>query len=74
MTTADSGAMALNIRAKTEDGKEIRQQLRMTSGTAKGCKNYYEDKNGEKKYLPGFLMANALSLSDYRQGNQRTRH
>jgi hypothetical protein len=42
--------------------KEIRQQLWMTSGTAKGCKNYYEDKNGEKKYLPGFLTANALAL------------
>lgn len=62
LTTSDGGAMALNIRAKTEDGEEIRQQLWMTSGTAKGCKNYYEDKNGEKKYLPGFLMANALSL------------
>ncbi len=62
ITTADSGAVALNIRANTEDGKEIRQQLWMTSGTAKGCKNYYEDKNGEKKYLPGFLTANALAL------------
>lgn len=62
ITTADSGAVALNIRANTEDGKEIRQQFWMTSGTAKGCKNYYEDKNGEKKYLPGFLTANALAL------------
>ena len=62
LTTSDGGAMALNIRAKTEDDKEIRQQFWMTSGTANGCKNYYEDKNGEKKYLPGFLMANALSL------------
>jgi len=62
ITTADSGAVALNIRATTEDGKEVRQQFYMTSGTAKGCKNYYEDKNGEKKYLPGFLTANALAL------------
>jgi len=62
ITTADSGAVALNIRATTEDGKEVRQQFYMTSGTAKGGKNHYEDKNGEKKYLPGFLTANALAL------------
>lgn len=62
ITTADSGAVALNIRANTEDGKEVRQQFYMTSGTAKGCKNYYEDRNGEKKYLPGFLTANSLAL------------
>ena len=34
----------------------------MTSGTAKGSKNYYEDKNGEKHYLPGFIAANAICL------------
>lgn len=62
ITTADSGAVALNIRATTEDNREVRQQFYMASGTAKGCKNYYEDKNGEKKYLPGFLTANALAL------------
>jgi len=62
LTTSQGGAVALNIRGKTEDDKELRQQFWMTSGTAKGCKNYYEDKNGEKKYLPGFLMANSLFL------------
>ena len=33
----------------------------MTSGTAKGGKNYYE-KDGEKFYLPGFITANSLAL------------
>jgi hypothetical protein len=33
----------------------------MTSGTAKGAKNYYE-KDGQKNYLPGFIAANALAL------------
>lgn len=59
---ATSGAMALALQLKTADGKDVRQTLWMTSGTAKGCKNYYEDKNGEKHYLPGFTHANALCL------------
>jgi hypothetical protein len=55
------GAMGLVLTMKTADGKEVRQTLWMTSGTAKGCKNYYE-KDGEKSYLPGFNHANALCL------------
>ena len=58
---ADSGALGLVIHLKTENNRELRQTLWMTSGTAKGGKNYYE-KDGEKKYLPGFLQANALAL------------
>lgn len=61
ITKSDGGAMALNLVLTTEGGKDIRQQLWMTSGTAKGGKNYYE-KDGEKHYLPGFLHANALAL------------
>lgn len=55
------GALGLVLTLKTESGKEVRQTLWMTSGTAKGCKNYYE-KDGEKHYLPGFIHANALAL------------
>jgi hypothetical protein len=58
---ASSGALGLALTLKTIDGKDIRQTLWMTSGTAKGCKNYYE-KDGEKHYLPGFTHANALCL------------
>lgn len=58
---AASKAMSLNLVLATDDGKELRQTLWMTSGEAKGCKNYYE-KDGKKHYLPGFNMANALCL------------
>ena len=58
---ASSGAMSLVLHLKTADGKEVRQTLWMTSGSAKGGKNYYE-KDGEKHYLPGFLHANSVAL------------
>jgi hypothetical protein len=61
ITKSGGGAMGLVLNLKTEANKEIRQTLWMTSGTAKGCKNYYE-KDGEKHYLPGFNHANSLAL------------
>jgi hypothetical protein len=60
-TLSKGGAQGLVINIQTEDNKEIRQTLWMTSGTAKGAKNYYE-KDGEKNYLPGYIAANALCL------------
>lgn len=60
-TTSAGGAMGLVLTLKTEAGQEIKQTLWMTSGTAKGCKNYYE-KDGQRNYLPGFLHANSLCL------------
>lgn len=61
VNTAASGALGLVLHAQAENGREIRETLWMTSGTAKGGKNYYE-KDGQKHYLPGYLMANSLSL------------
>lgn len=61
VTKSQGGATGLVVHAKTEFGRDIRQTLWMTSGTAKGGKNYYE-KDGKKNYLPGFLAANALAL------------
>jgi len=58
---AASGALGLVLSMKTEDNHEIRQTLWMTSGTAKGGKNYYE-KDGQKNYLPGYLHANSVAL------------
>jgi hypothetical protein len=58
---AESGALGLNLTMKTDAGRELRQTLWMSSGTAKGGKNYYE-KDGERFYLPGFNHANALCL------------
>lgn len=62
LTKADSGAVGLVLNLKTEEGREIRQTIYMTSGTAKGGQNFYTDKDGKKQYLPGFLIANSLAL------------
>lgn len=65
------GAMSVNFVFKTSDGKELRQNIYVTSGKEKGQLNYYLDKEGNKKYLPGFtqvndicLLANGQALSD----------
>lgn len=54
------GAISSNWIFKDAEGKTLRQQLWMTSGQAKGCLNYYVDKNDKKQYLPGFLQANGI--------------
>jgi hypothetical protein len=59
---ATSGAVGLVLNLKTDAGREIRQTIYMTSGTAKGGTNFYTNKDGEKQYLPGFLVANSLAL------------
>jgi hypothetical protein len=58
---SSGGALGLFLTFKNEDEKETRQTLWVTSGDAKGNKNYYE-KDGQKSYLPGFNMANSLCL------------
>ena len=55
------GALGMVLSMKTEDNQEFRQTLWMSSGDAKGNKNYYE-KDGEKSYLPGFTHADNLCL------------
>lgn len=59
--TAASEALGLVCHFKGEAGEELRQTFWMTSGKAKGRKNYYTDKDGNKQYLPGFNQANALA-------------
>lgn len=61
VSKSDGGATGLVLQGKTEQGRFVKQTLWMTSGTAKGCKNFYE-KDGVKNYLPGFIAANALAL------------
>ena len=61
VTKAASEALGLVINAKTAAGRELRQTLWMTSGKAKGGKNYYE-KDGQKSFLPGYLHADSLAL------------
>lgn len=60
-TKSKGGALGIVLHLKTDAGREVRQTLWVTSGTEKGCKNYYE-KDGERHYLPGFNLANSLAL------------
>lgn len=56
------GAMSVNFTFKTQEGKELKQTIYVTSGKEKGQLNYYVDKDGNKKYLPGFNQVNDLCL------------
>lgn len=62
VTVASSGAIGIVFSFKTEEGKDIRQTVYVTSGTAKGGSNTYTDGKGNKQYLPGFLLAESIAL------------
>jgi hypothetical protein len=62
LNKSKNGALGLNLHFKNADNREFRQTLWIASGDAKGNKNYYENKQGEKNYLPGFLHADAICL------------
>jgi hypothetical protein len=55
---SDSGAMALALTVKLEDGREFSKDTYVTN---KLGQNYYE-RDGEKHYLPGFNLVNSLCL------------
>jgi hypothetical protein len=55
------GATGIFFQAETEHGRNVRETLWISSGDAKGNKNYYE-KDGVKNYLPGYLLANSIAL------------
>jgi len=59
---AKSGAYSMNFVFKTEDGKELSDTLYVTSGKDKGQLNYFVDKEGKKRYLPGYAIANAIAF------------
>ena len=59
---AKSGALGIVLHfVNPEDQKEFRTTLWATSGTAKGGKNYYETKTGDKRYLQGYETFAAIS-------------
>lgn len=62
LTKAASGALALNLGFEFEDGSTYKETVYVMSGNAKGNKNFYVTKNGDKKYLPGFLVGDAIAL------------
>lgn len=61
LTQSAKKAVALNLHLETDDKKQLKQQIYITSGEKKGCKTYYKDKEGNKRYLPGFNQADSLT-------------
>lgn len=55
---SDKGSYSFNLICKDNTDKEYRETLWITN---KKGENFYEY-NGEKRYLPGFNVANAISL------------
>lgn len=62
VTKSARGATGVVLHLNTTEGREVRETLWVSSGDAKGNKNYYEDKNGKRKYLPGFTAFQSLCL------------
>jgi hypothetical protein len=59
---SSGGALGLFLTLKDKaSGRELRNTQYLTGGRDKGQKNYYE-KDGEKNYLPGFLIGNSLAM------------
>lgn len=57
---SEGGAFSVTVHCKSDDGAFFTFTEYITSGTAKGCKNYYLDKDGKKQYLPGYNKIKAL--------------
>ena len=62
LTESTGGAACLNLHLDTDNGREVRQAIYLSSGRAKGQKNTYETKDGKRKYLPGYELAMHLGL------------
>ncbi len=58
---AASKAKSMTFHFKLDNGQEYRETIYVTSGQAKGCKNYYE-RDGKKIPLPGYVVANDIAL------------
>lgn len=65
---SSGGAFSVTVHFKTKEGAFFTMTEYITSGTKKGCKNYYLDKDGNKQYLPGYNKIKAL---DSLLGNDR---
>ncbi|AGH57065.1 hypothetical protein VPMG_00088 [Vibrio phage VBP32] len=56
------GAMSVNFDLETDTGRKLRSQQWVTSGDAKGNKNYYVDRNGKNQHLPGYVLVNDIAV------------
>lgn len=58
----NTGAKAVEFAFDLGNEKEFNSTQWVTSGTAKGCKHTYTDKDGKEHYLAGFTVANDIAL------------
>ncbi len=61
MLTSSGGAKGIALDLQTETGAYHNETIYITSGTAKGGKNYYVSKSGEKVVLPGMQRIDSLA-------------
>ena len=59
---SSGGALNVNFVFKTQDGKELKQTIYVSSGDKKGNLNYYIDKKGNKNFLTGYNLVKAITL------------
>jgi hypothetical protein len=71
---ATSEAMSVNLTFKTEDGRTLRSTQYVSSGKAKGCKNYYVDRAGNNQYLPGFALVDDICNLTIDTGLENAEH
>lgn len=62
LTVSKGGANGLVLHFELDTGDEYRTTEWVTSGTAKGCKPYSTNAKGDKRYMQGYLNADALCL------------
>lgn len=56
------GANGVFMQFAGAGGKEYQETFYVTSGTEKGCKHTYEDRNGKTHYMMGFTIVNDIAL------------
>jgi hypothetical protein len=58
---SEPGALGVHLKLKNPE-HELKTSIYVTSGSDKGGLNYYTDKSGNKRYLPGFTVMNDIAL------------
>lgn len=62
VTESSGGAMAFNFELESVDKEVLTTTIYVSSGKAKGQKNYYVDKNGKNQFLPGYSLVNDICI------------
>jgi hypothetical protein len=60
INVSNKGSIGISFIFVDSQGCEFKPTVYVTSGTEKGCKNYYITGKGEKKYLPAYEIVNQI--------------